>query len=1261
MKCSNCGFENPAGARFCMNCGTSLASTPEDEERLARLRSAVPQPLAQKALAARGVLEGERRQVTILFADVVGSTAMAEKRDPEEAKVILEECLTLVMEQVHRYEGFVVNLMGDGLLAFFGAPIAHEDDSERGVRAALGIQESVRAYAQELEKAYGITLQVRVGLNTGTVVVGEMGSDLHMQYTAIGDSVNLAARVQAAAPPGEVLITGSTYRLVSRLFQFGALGEIEVRGREEPVEAYLVTGVITEPVRVRGIEGLRSPMVGRDQEREKLLAVVENLLAGKGQIVAVIGEAGIGKTRLVEEVREATAGKNILWLEGRALSYGQSLSLWMFQEVVRRYLGISEGESQALMRVKLKSRVRALFPDREAEILPYLASLLLVKLEGEMAERVADIHPEALKRRIFVVVGELFERVAREQAVVLVLEDLHWADPTSIELLKGLLASTDRAPIMLLCLLRPEREEPCWKAILEAQTRYPHRYTEIALQPLPAEESRRLVENLLALEELPKGIKGVILEKAEGNPFFLEEVIRALIEEGVLVQQDGRWRATARALSVEIPDTVQGVIRARIDRLPEEPKQVLQVASVIGKTFLYSLLERVSQMDGMLGEHLATLQRLELIVEKARRPELEYIFKHVLTREVAYQGLLLERRREFHRRVAEAIESLFPDRLEEFQGMLGYHWSEAGEGEKAVKYLLQAGDRARLAYAYQEAEDYYHHALKHLRKAGDGEQVAKTLMKLGLVYQISGNYERVTQCYEEAFRIWQPETPATVLSMPREILKIVATRPVSNLDPGLATTLSEGRILGSLFEGLVHYDAEGNLVPAVARSWEISEGGTRYLFHLRPDIYWSDGRPLKAMDFEYAWRRNLDPSTAAPMASLLYSIRGARALHRGETGNADQVGVHALDDLTLEVHLEVPTPYFLHLITHTITYPVPRWAIEAHGERWTQPDKMVCNGPFRLLEHTPELKVVLERNDAYFDALPGNLAGVEFLFSTDPSGSMQQYKTGEVDLTWVHSEEGKIIETYPSEAQFFGILATDYLAFVVSQQPFDDARVRRAFAQATNRKALAALREGFLATGGLIPPGLAGHSAEIGLPHDPDLARRLLAEAGYPDGKGFPAVKLLEDGRSSEEASLLAAQWQEELGVEVVVSVGAGEGVHKTLREHPPHIYLHGWALDYPDPDNILRVVFHSRSPENDTRWRSAEYDRLVDDIARLSDQAERMVLYRQAEEILVVKEAVVMPLSYHRELYLVRSWIKGFSVNPLGQIDLRQVVIEPH
>jgi len=668
-----------------------------------------------------------------------------------------------------------------------------------------------------------------------------------------------------------------------------------------------------------------------------------------------------------------------------------------------------------------------------------------------------------------------------------------------------------------------------------------------------------------------------------------------------------------------------------------------------------------------------TLQREEMIRERARLPELEYIFKHHLTQEAAYNGLLKKKRRVYHRQVAEALEQLFPERVEEQVGLLAHHWERAEEPEKAIEYLSRAGDQARLAYSHQEAIDYYERALALLKEQQEYERAARTLMKLGLTYHNAFDFQQARQVYEEGFALWQRagEMEPAVRPLPApHALRVGMIYDPQNLDPAMSGHVASGAVIDQLFSGLVEQSPEMEVVPEVARSWEVLEGGRKYVFHLRDDVRWSDGTPVTAEDFEYAWKRVLDPATGSPVAHLLYDVKGARAFHQGacpepaegEAGKGD-VGVRALDEVTLAVELEGPTGYFPHLMAYNATYPVPRHVVEAHGEVWTEVGNIVTNGPFTLEAWQRGESMALVRNPEYHGQFRGNVQRVRLSLLLDPSAILELYEADGLDtlILWgsLSPEMDRARQRQAGEYVSVPWLLTWYVGFDVSRPPFDDPRMRRAFALATDRETLAdVVLRGYVspATGGFVSPGMPGYSAGIGLPYDPEQAQHLLAEAGYPGGRSFPTVdSLVPHGRESL-SEYLQAQWREDLGVETTWEAMEWAKYLDGLEREPPHIFLCGWLADYPDPDSFLRA-----SPIRPwTRWQNGDYDRLVEEARQVTDQGKRMKLYGQADRILV-EEAVIVPLTYERLHLLVKPWVRRYPTSPIKYWFWKDVIIEPH
>ena len=1242
---------------------------------------------------------GERRLVTVMFADIAGFSSLTETMDPEAVRDLMNACFErLVPIIIEKYEGTVDKFIGDEIMALFGAPIAHENDPERALRAALEMMDALTRFNAER----GADLELHFGINTGLVIAGGIGTRGRQEYSVMGAAVNLATRLEEVSERGDILVGPDTHRLTEPLFEFELLEPVRVRGKAEPIPVYRLLAPKAIPGKVRGIVGLESPLVGREAEFRALQESVERLRAGVGGIVTIVGEAGLGKSRLVAELRSQVSGLRLDWVEGRCLSYGASIAYLLWLDVLRGLLGVTAEAPPVAIRDALRERT-----ERLESVYPYLAWLMSLRpelcpeprrrvveglpLEADAEDIARDLEGEKLKVGAFRAVETLIESMARRRPLVIVCEDLQWADPTSIELLEQLLPLTDRAPLLFLCVFRPEREHGCWRIKETAARLYPHRHTDLWLAPLSAAESETLVGNLLRVEDLPQRLKWRILSHAEGNPFYVEEIIRSLIDSGAIVRNEatGRWQATRDVTDIVIPDTLHGVLMARIDRLQEEAKRVLQMAAVIGRIFPHRVLAAISWarsptlgkalvLDGQyrvsdrspereLDRHLLTLQREEMIRERAREPELEYIFKHQLTQEAAYNGLLKKERRVFHRQVAEALERLFPDRIKEQVGLLAHHWERAGEAEKATEYLLRAGDQARLAYAHQEAIDYYRRAMAFLKEGGQHERAARTLMQLGLTYHTAFDFRRARQAYEEGFALWQKagKTRLAVRLPPApHALRMDWGEPRS-LDPTMTNDMYSRGVIAQLFSGLVELGPEMTVVPDVARSWEVSEGGRKYVFHLRDDARWSDGTPVTAGDFEYAWKRVLDPAAGSPNADLLFDIRGARAFHRGEVSDPDSVGVRGLDEVTLVVEMEGPTSYFPHLLTCSATYPVPRHVVEAHGEEWTEVENTVTNGPFRLKAWQQGEPMVLVRNPEYHGRVTGNVQRVELSFLTDRSAKLEMYETHDADVLplWGLSppEADRARQRYAGEYISVPWLVTWYAVFDVSRPPFDDPQVRRAFVLATDRETLAdvALRGySFPATGGFIPPGMPGHSPGIGLRYDPVQARQLLDEAGYPGGRGFPGVNLLtsQGGNWMAMGQYLQQQWRENLGVEITWEKMEWTLLLDMLDKEPPHTFVYGWAADYPDPDSFLRLspLLHH------TRWRSKAYERLVEEARGVMNQGERMKLYGQADRILI-EEAAIMPLVYMRWHLLLKPWVRKFPTSAIKRWFWKDVIIEPH
>jgi len=790
-------------------------------------------------------------------------------------------------------------------------------------------------------------------------------------------------------------------------------------------------------------------------------------------------------------------------------------------------------------------------------------------------------------------------------------------------------------------------------------------------------EDRGFVEAFLDSEpnRLGGAFRETLYRQTRGHPLSTVELIRDMQERGDLVQDDeGRW-VEGPALDWErLPARVEAVIAERIGRLAETAREALRVASVEGEAFTAEVLARVlGTGEREVVRQLAKLDREHRLVsaQGIRRRNGQnlslYRFRHILFQRYLYNSLGEGERAYLHQDVGTALEALHGEGAEEVALQLARHFQEAGIAGKAVGYLGQAGDRARGLYAHSEALDSYRRALALLKELGEHEQAARMLMKIGLTHHNAFDFRAARQAYEEGFALWQRvgEMQPAVPPLPApHALRVAAFEPTT-LDPGLCHDRDSEIAILHLFSGLVELSPEMDVLPDVARNWEVSEGGRKYVFHLRDDVCWSDGVPVMADDFAYAWKRVLDPVTGSRYADLLYDVKGARAFHRGQDGVGD-LGVQALDKATLVVELEEPTGYFLSLLTYPIAFPVPRHAVQVHGTAWTEVGNILTNGPFRLAAWERGESMVLERAPAYHGRFAGNVSRIELSFTSgDAARLLQMYEDDRLDalpeVCLLSAEMDRARQKHAGDYVSGPDLGNFYVGFATDRPPFDDRRVRRAFTLATDRETLAHVAGRgyrFPATGGFVPPGMAGHSPGIGLPYDPEAGRRLLAEAGYPGGRGFPTIDALAPHRplALPIVAYLQAQWLENLGIEVTWKQMEWGRFLDRLSRKTPHMWLIGWRADYPDPDSFLRCS----TWRGYTNWQDEAFDMLVEGARRVTNQEERMRMYRQADRILV-EEAPVLPCQYGRINLLVKPWLSRFPTSATGWWFWKDVIIEPH
>ncbi len=701
LTCPACGADLPPGSRFCNKCGSPAKTDATAQPRFDSPETYTPKHLAEKILTSKASLEGERKQVTVLFADLKASTELLADRDPEEARKLLDPILDHMMEAVHHYEGTVNQVMGDGIMALFGAPLAHEDHAVRACYAALRLQGSVRQYAEGVRRQEGILLQVRVGLNSGEVVVRSIGSDLHMDYTAVGQTTHLAARLEQLAAPGSILLAANTLPLVEGYVQVKSLGPTALKGLSAPVETYEVTGMGFARSRFQAMvsRGL-SRFVGREAELEQLHRVLEQAQQGHGQVAGIVGEPGVGKSRLVFEVIHSHRVEGWLVLEASSVSYGKATSYLPVIDLLKGYFKIGNRDSDREIREKVTGKLLTL--DRTLEpTIPALLALLDVPVEDASWQ---GLEPPQRRQRTLEAVKRLLLREAQVQPLLLVFEDLHWIDSEAQALLDGLVESLPTARLLLLVNYRPEYRHG-W-----GNKTY---YLQLRLDTLPAESASELLEALLGSDPCLAQLRGLLATKTGGNPLFLEESVRGLVETKALLGERGAYRLVHPVDAVQVPATVQAILASRIDRLPPEERRLLGIAAVIGADFSFALLEAIAEeSEETLRRGLGRLQAAEFLYETRLFPDLEYTFKHALTHEVAYDSLLVQLRRDLHRRIGGAIEALYADRLIEHYETLAHHYAKAEEWAKAFKYAIEAAEKAAGACSSREALALYDKALE---------------------------------------------------------------------------------------------------------------------------------------------------------------------------------------------------------------------------------------------------------------------------------------------------------------------------------------------------------------------------------------------------------------------------------------------------------------------------------------------------------------------------------------------------------------------
>ena len=744
MKCPKCQHENPQENKFCRKCGKELllscskcgAEVLSDDLFCGKCG----QELRKVDEIAEVVPEtgGERKYVTVLFSDLSGYTAMSEKLDPEEVKEITSRIFGEISKVIDKYEGFVEKFVGDAVMALFGVPKAHEDDPIRAIKVAREIHELVDALSPEVEKRIGQPMSMHTGINTGLVVTGKVDMEKGTHGVS-GHTINLASRLSNLAKENEILVGPDTYRQAEGHFAFESLEPTIVKGKSEPVQVNRVLSAKEKPVTVHRLSGLRADLIGRKAEIAQLGEAIDNLQEGKGKIFSICGGAGTGKSRLVGEFKATLNLEEIQWLEGHAYAYSQNIPYFPLIDLLNRIFQIEEGDSTENVREKLESGIENLV-GKKKDLAPYVGGLYSLSYP-----EVEDVSPEFWRSSLQGAIQTILSALSQRAPTVFFLEDLHWADPSFVDLLRNALQEI-RQPAIVLSVYRPT-----FSLFSSHQIGGIGKfYQEIRLQDLSSSEAQDMLESLLETETIPSDLKHFVQNKAEGNPFYLEELVNSLIESETLIRDNGNWKITRSISESEISSTIHGVISGRVDRLEKETKRILQEASVIGRAFFYEILKRITELEDLIDRGLSTLERLDLIRTRSIQPDLEYMFKHALTQEVVYNGLLKKERQEIHERIALVMEQLFQDRLPEFYETLAFHFSQARSLHKAVDYLIKSGEKSVKRYAVEESHQYYQQAYNLLtekpsRTEEDRELLFNLLNKWSLVYYYRGDYKEQTE------------------------------------------------------------------------------------------------------------------------------------------------------------------------------------------------------------------------------------------------------------------------------------------------------------------------------------------------------------------------------------------------------------------------------------------------------------------------------------------------------------------------------------
>ncbi len=1259
--------------------------------------------------------------VTFLFTDIEGSTRLIKQLGEDYVKLLADHH-RMLRAAFTLHNGHEVDTEGDAFFVSF----------PRATDAMAAVAEAQRAIAQH-DWPGNAQVRVRMGLHTGepwTGGEGYVGMDVHraarIAHTGHGGQVLLSETTTSLAkgnlPEGMSLVDLGHHRLKDMAFP-EHIQQLVIEGLPADFPPLKSLGVVAPPqppeleppepppfLKEASGEPKRPVFVSRQRELTWLAERLDQAVDGQGQVLILTGEAGMGKASLLAAFARQAAElyPELLVTLGQCNAFsGQGDPYLPFREIFAQLCGDVEGPWRSGLLDSEAARRLWLALPQTAEIVSSEGDQLLgnflpgKKLLGKLRSAAPKQHAlhnqiQALmdrdtntstsggQSRLFEQATAVLETLSSQYPLLIILDDMQWVDRGSVDLLFHLGRTLAGQRILVAAAYRPEEvatgrrgERHPLEAMLDEFKRL---FGQQSLD-LAQVEGRPFVDAFIDSEpnRLGEAFRKNLSHHTGGHALFTVELLRDMQERGDLIQdEDGYWQEGPDLNWSTLPARVEGVIEARIGRLEDELRDLLTIAAVEGEDFTAQVLARILEVQER--KLLRTLsreleQRHHLIVEKAalhngQRLLARYRFAHTLFHRYLYNSISPVERRLLHREIADILQELYAGRTAEITVQLAWHYVEAGEDEKALPYLLKAGDSARDLYAFDEAVYYYERALEIYKNRADFEKASRILMKLGLTYHSAFDYERSNEAFEESFTFQRQSTvwsPPAILSQAQHPFRM-ASADVLTFDPGKHNDSNTSSILDQLFRGLIALTPDMNVVPDIARSWEVLDDGKIYIFHLRQDVRWSDGEPVTAHDFVLSWSRALDPESGSPAAPLLYDVHGASSLHLGEESAQKELGVEALDDWTLQIELEQPCSYFLYLLNHDVTKPVPSHIVASHGDNWADPDNLVFNGPFGIESFEKNHSLILRRNPTYHGDYRGNLETIEIRSMTspayDPEILMAEYEQDHLDLfnlIWLTPVEmQRMVQSYASDYMTAANPMVVYVAFNVTEPPFDDARVRRAFVLSTDRPGLISINEiGYIsvATGGFTPVGMPGHFPGLALPYDVKEAQRLLAEAGYPGGAGFPRVSVLLWDFASRFADSLIKFWQTRLGVNVSIEIVDWSTFTERLSHERErhHIHTHAWGADYPDPDSFLRVGI-----ENSSKWKNETYSTLVNRARRVMDHEKRMRLYRQAEEILV-REAPVFPIFYYRWHLLVKPWVRNYRHGGIGTQLWKDVIIDPH